>query len=71
MLIERNKLFYVDCHIKIYKSPTYAAQISDLGPRVHVHPLERDPADVENPKHAAHPRELVHHCGQLTSLYLK
>ena len=42
--------------------PAHAAQLplSDLGPGVHVHPLHGDAADVEDPKHAAHPHELVH-----------
>ena len=53
--------------------PAHAAQLplSDLGPGVHVHPLHGDAADVEDPKHAAHPHELVHQRGQLPSLDLK
>ena len=45
--------------------------LPDLGPRVHVHPLQGDAADVEDPEHAAHPHELVHQRRQLTSLYLE
>ena len=45
--------------------------LPDLGPRVHVHPLQGDAADVEEPEHAAHPHELVHQGRQLPSLYLK
>ena len=45
--------------------------LPDLGPRVHVHPLQGDAADVEDPKHAAHPHELVHQGRQFPSLYLK
>ena len=45
--------------------------LPDLGPRVHVHPLQGDAADVEDPEHAAHPHELVHQRRQLPSLYLE